>query len=47
MNDAYFDNLTEFFNTFTYNLQVFDPLDRPILNSEGEEQAIKRNELLK
>lgn len=42
----HFENLREFYKNFTYSLQVFDPLDRPINNSEGEDQAIKYNELL-
>lgn len=45
-HEEYFQDLQEFFQAFTYKLEVFDPLDRPICNADGEEQAIKRDQLL-
>lgn len=41
-----FQNLRQFFRNFTLDLEVFDPLDRPIKNSENEDQAVKREKLL-
>lgn len=43
---SHFDELSNFYKTFTQNLVVFDPLDRPIPD-ESYDEAIKRDDLIK
>ena len=40
------DELAKFYSIFVDKLVVFDPLDRPILDDDKKEQAIKREQLL-
>jgi len=37
----------QFYSAFAEKLQVFDPMDRPIAGSFEEQQAVKRDDLLK
>lgn len=39
--------LEDFYQGFAYKLEIYDPLNRPILDSDGNDQATKHGELLK
>ena len=43
---SHFDELSNFYKTFTQNMVVFDPLDRPIPD-ESYDEATKRDDLIK
>ena len=43
---SHFDELSNFYKTFTQNMVVFDPLDRPIPD-ESCDEAAKRDDLIK
>ena len=44
--DEKFKVLKESMREFAMKIEIFDPLDREILNEDEENQAITRNELL-
>ena len=38
-----FDELEKFYIDFASKLQAFDPLDRPVMSPDDEDQMIKRD----
>ena len=46
-DQEFLDSLDQFYDGFSQKLEIFDPLDRDILNEEEVNQAIKRDQLVK